>query len=439
MTSVIDGSRFARAAATRQAIVAAAAALFCEQGYRFVSLREIAARAGISHPALLKHFSGREELLAEVVRRFDAGPGGAGRTGDQGAAGADPAKAPGELRFDAEARRQEATPGYVPFFAALVGEASVRTHPAHDQVRERLAALVERRRAALADALAAGALAEGRDPLGEAIRLTAAWAGLQMLEQYLPGRVDAVGALAGHQALIAHPAGWRAAGDRRPDTPAPLSPALPPLVDEGSAEATAGYRSGRERRAKIVDDAMALFAREGYGDTSLLDIATRVGVSKSALYHHFPSKDALLQEVLHERDRRIDDVVATSPAVTAADVMRGLADGAAQNEAEQPGLIELYAVISSEATPRGHDAHAYFEHRFASALDGFTRMFAAAADAGHLPAHRDPAHEALWTLALWDGLQYLWLYDRDGVDVAGQLRAHLWDALPPSREHADRE
>lgn len=40
-------------------------------------------------------------------------------------------------------------------------------------------------------------------------------------------------------------------------------------------------------------------------------------------------------------------------------------------------------------------------------------------------------HEALWVLALWDGLQYHWLYDRDSVDVAAQLRAHLADVLPP--------
>lgn len=433
MTSVIDGSRFARAAATRQAIVEAAAALFCEQGYRFVSLREIAAKAGISHPALLKHFSGREELLAEVVRRFDAG---------QAASGAPASSPAGELRFDVEARRQEATAGFVPFFAALVGEASAPSHPLHETMRERTAALIERRRVALAEALAAGTLGDGRDPRREAIRLTAAWAGLQMLEQYLPGRVDAADALARHQASIAHPAGWRATDDPAPDAPAPISPPLRPLVDDepgDPADAAVGYRSGRERRAKIVDDAMALFAREGYGDTSLLDIATRVGVSKSALYHHFPSKDALLHEVLHERDRRIDDITASSPAITAAEVLRRLADGAAANEAEEPGLVELYAVISSEATPRGHDAHAYFEHRFTNALDGFARIFTSAAEAGDLPAHRDPAHEALWTLALWDGLQYLWLYDREGVDVAGELRAHLWDALPPSREEPHRE
>ncbi|MDN4616347.1 TetR/AcrR family transcriptional regulator [Leifsonia sp. F6_8S_P_1B] len=416
MTSVIDGSRFARAAATRQAIVAAAAELFSTRGYRFVSLREIAERAGISHPALLKHFADKEELLAEVAKRFDRSLHGS-PSGDGG------------LPFAAEAARQAGVAGFVPFFAALTGEASTPSHPLHEWMRDRLAASIASRAHDLGAAAGRAVDAE-RDTARESVRLTAAWAGLRMLARYLGDGVDIVSTLERHQELIAHPAGW----SPRPDTPPPAAaaavPALPPLLDDEPPAPPAGYRTGRARRAKIVADATTLFAREGYGDTSLLDIATRVGVSKSALYHHFASKDALLHAVLRERDHRIDVTTADAPTATAADVLRSFADGAAANERDQPGLIELYAVISSEATVPEHAANAYFEHRFTRALDGFTRLFRSAADAGDLPPHRDPAQEALWLLALWDGLQYLWLYDRHGVDVAAELRAHLEDVLP---------
>jgi AcrR family transcriptional regulator len=392
MTSVVDGTRFARAAATRQAIVTAAAELFGRQGYRFVSLREIAVRAGISHPALLKHFADKDELLAEVAKRYARTPAAEGRD---------------------------------PFFAALVGEASAPLHPLHAWMRDRLAASV----ADGARELTQEGLGEGRDAESEAISLVAARSGLRMLQRYLPARVDVTAALDTHERLIQHPAGWRAPEDHRPGPAAPPAPPLPPLIED-EPEQPIGYRTGRARRSAIVEDAMTLFAREGYGDTSLQDIATRVGVSKSALYHHFPSKDALLLAVLRERDHRIDDAVAHSPTRTAAEVLRGFADGAEANERDQPGLIELYAVISSEATVADHPAHAHFEHRFTRALDGFTALFQAARDAGDMPAHRDPAHEALWVLALWDGLQYLWLYDHDSVDVADALRTHLGDVLP---------
>ncbi|WP_231371154.1 TetR family transcriptional regulator [Cryocola sp. 340MFSha3.1] len=419
MTSVIDGTRFARAAATRQAILDAATDLFCRNGYRFVSLRDIAAEAGITHPALLKHFAGKEELLGQVARRLDA----------SAAAAATP---PDALPFAATAHRQDAVRGHAPLFAALTGEASAPSHPLHEWMRDRAAELRARRAEALAAGVDSGLVAADRSVEDEALRLTAAWDGLRMLQQYLPDRVDVAATLERHQELIARPLGWREPGTHAATHPLPPAPPLPPIAEEPSAAET-GYRTGRERRAKIVDGAMALFAREGYGDTSLLDIATRVGVSKSALYHHFSSKDALLHEVMRERDRRIDDRGTPDAGASAADVLRSFADGAATNEAEQPGLIELYAVISSEATPPTHDAHAYFKHRFAVALDGFATLLRAAADDGVLPPHRDPDHEALWLLALWDGLQYQWLYDHDTVDVAAQLRAHFADILPETR------
>ena len=49
---------------------------------------------------------------------------------------------------------------------------------------------------------------------------------------------------------------------------------------------------------------------------------------------------------------------------------------------------------------------------------------------GDLSEHRDPEHEAVWLVAMWDGLQYQWLYDRDAVDITAHLRAHLDDVLP---------
>lgn len=104
--------------------------------------------------------------------------------------------------------------------------------------------------------------------------------------------------------------------------------------------------------------------------------------------------------------------------------------GAAENASITPGLIEVYAVLSCEAVPATHPAHEYFVSRFTSVLDQFTGLFHAARADGALPMHRDPVCEAIWLTALWDGLQYQWLYDRDAVDMAAHLTAHLADVLP---------
>lgn len=46
--------------------------------------------------------------------------------------------------------------------------------------------------------------------------------------------------------------------------------------------------------------AIGLMAEDGYEGTSTRDIANALGVSVAALYYHFPSKQDLLREFLHE-------------------------------------------------------------------------------------------------------------------------------------------
>ena len=424
MTTAVARTR--NAAATRARIVEAAREVFISRGYRAASLRDVATAAGISHPGLLKHFATKDMLLAAVVAGFD-------RSTETALADHDGARKAGALLFSSVAARNATIEGYLALYAALVGEGSTRGHPAHAAMRERYRRLREVFVAQLSAARTVGAVHPGRDVRGEAVRIAAVWDGLQLLQLYLPQRVDLVSLLADMQEmLVAAPgAPGPAQRDGGEDAAASARPAPWPtldLVDE-EPETTEGYRVGRERRSRIVRDATALFARDGYADTSLREIAERVGVSKSALLHHYPSKDALLRAVLAERDRAIS-VSPPAHAQRAADALRDLPRNAAINAASAPGLIEVYAVLSCEALPPDHPAHDYFTQRFAATIDHFTAVLRAAQQDGDLPAHRDPAREAIRLVALWDGLQYQWLYDRESVDVAAELAAHLDDILP---------
>lgn len=56
----------------------------------------------------------------------------------------------------------------------------------------------------------------------------------------------------------------------------------------------------QKSRAAILKAATELFAYKGYAATTTDEIARRAGISKGLIYHHFKSKEALLNALLDE-------------------------------------------------------------------------------------------------------------------------------------------
>jgi AcrR family transcriptional regulator len=55
-----------------------------------------------------------------------------------------------------------------------------------------------------------------------------------------------------------------------------------------------------EKRRQILDAAVRVFARTGYHDSRVGDIAKDAGVAYGLVYHYFESKDAVLEAVFRE-------------------------------------------------------------------------------------------------------------------------------------------
>jgi len=68
--SPIGPTLSARGAARREAIVAAAAELFAENGYAAVGMDDIGAAAGVTGPAIYRHFEAKAAVLTEVFDRI---------------------------------------------------------------------------------------------------------------------------------------------------------------------------------------------------------------------------------------------------------------------------------------------------------------------------------------------------------------------------------
>jgi AcrR family transcriptional regulator len=60
-----------------------------------------------------------------------------------------------------------------------------------------------------------------------------------------------------------------------------------------AAAPPAGDKHSR-RRGEILEAALRAFREQGYHATTLEDIAGRLGLRKTALYHYFPDKEAIL-------------------------------------------------------------------------------------------------------------------------------------------------
>ncbi len=59
-------------------------------------------------------------------------------------------------------------------------------------------------------------------------------------------------------------------------------------------------RKGIQRKREIIDTAFNLFVQNGYERTSVQQIIDTLGISKGTFYHHFKSKDDLLDAVISD-------------------------------------------------------------------------------------------------------------------------------------------
>jgi AcrR family transcriptional regulator len=188
-----------------------------------------------------------------------------------------------------------------------------------------------------------------------------------------------------------------------------------------------GYAKGRAKRREIIDQATAMFGEVGYRGASLREIAARCGISHPGLLHHFPTKESLLLAVLEHRDD-VDIEWLETDSPDGVTTLRHLVELVALN-ATRRGIVELYAVLSAEATSADHPAHTYFQDRYRRALDTATTAFARAAEQGALRDGVDPDSAGRQLIALMDGMQVQWLMDDGATDMAGVVRRQVQDQL----------
>jgi AcrR family transcriptional regulator len=335
-------------------ILDAAHELFIVEGYRATSLRDIARASGISHPALLRHFTSKGAILTALIERLDVRSGAVwDRIRLSGG---------GELSAAAIARANQEVPGWIELFTALLGEATSPQHPGHELM------LARRRAGARLAVDELDRLGAGPEQAEHELRaLVAGWEGLQILSLYFPGEIDIVDELARHEFRLGDGAGDTRQGSRPTRT-------IP---------------SAEERNDPIAA-AARLYARHGYYETSMQAVADAAGITRAALIHIAPTKKALLDLVLAD----LFDAGVGAPAW----------------RPEQPRwMTAAEVVLMCGATVPTHPAHDFMTARLAAAR---------ASMAGSLGDARvpDTSFEADWLIGVGLGALVGWLYEPELVD-----------------------
>lgn len=152
---------------------------------------------------------------------------------------------------------------------------------------------------------------------------------------------------------------------------------------------TATRRRGRPGHdlESVLSTSVAVFTEQGYDATSMDDLAHRLGVGKSALYHHVESKQALLALALDRALTGLEHVAdevrtADGPALERLETL--ICGSVRVLVADRPYVTLLLRVHGNSDVERQALARRRRIDRLGTALVG------EAADEGSLPAGLDP-------------------------------------------------
>jgi AcrR family transcriptional regulator len=101
--------------------------------------------------------------------------------------------------------------------------------------------------------------------------------------------------------------------------------------------------SGGSRREQILACALELFRKQGYDRTSLREISTRLGISKSGLYHHFGAKDDLVMSLVGPLLDRINELATGGPEIRGNDDLRAFLESYIDTFIDNCQVVSLLA------------------------------------------------------------------------------------------------
>jgi TetR/AcrR family fatty acid metabolism transcriptional regulator len=222
----------------------------------------------------------------------------------------------------------------------------------------------------------------------------------------------------------------------RPARPASALPSTPPQAAPTPARrrTTRGAPRAADKRERILDAAVRVFARKGFHRARVSEVARAAGVADGTIYLYFKSKDALLVSLFEDRvERLLAFLEAELPrAASASEKLRRVIElqlGLLEGERD---LAEVVTVILRQSTKLMKQ---YAAPKFTAYLDAIGRVVADGQAAGELRRDVSPHLAARAIFGALDGIAMTWALgkaDRGGlVRASGQLAAIVLRGLAP--------
>jgi AcrR family transcriptional regulator len=198
------------------------------------------------------------------------------------------------------------------------------------------------------------------------------------------------------------------------------------------------YHHGNLRRA-LLDEALAVIGEKGVEGLSLREVASRVGVSHAAPYHHFADKTALVHALAHEGMALMDErMAAAEEAADGHPEARLIGIGMAYVEfaVERP---DYYAAFTAPELTSGGESAEQPEEGSGDTWGRLINAVMACQQAGCLP-QGDPVVLAVYLWSLVHGIAELWRsgalrempQSRDGLEpLARQVLSAALGSVQP--------
>jgi AcrR family transcriptional regulator len=159
------------------------------------------------------------------------------------------------------------------------------------------------------------------------------------------------------------------------------------------------------RRDELLAIAAGLFATKGFRNTTVRDIADAAGILSGSLYHHFDSKESMVDEILR----------------TFQDELFGRYDEILAGDADARTKLEQAVRVSFEAIDQHHSEVAIFQNdaAYLATLEGF----------GYL-AERHAQSREVWMTLLREGVAAKVLREDLDIDLVYRfIRDTVWVAV----------